>query len=120
VIHRHFLSYPGYREELVAREPSRLLGEKDVTTSDGDALIEYDLDLAAPLVERSSLPATGAADLEEPQTRRFAGWMAVLDAHRACRLGQNQAVLIDRARALVGDAPELSDGCDKLRSSFDH
>src|SRR5207244_2822214 len=52
VIHRHFLSYPGYREELVAREPSRLLGEKDVTTSDGDALIEYDLDLAAPLVER--------------------------------------------------------------------
>jgi hypothetical protein len=120
VIHRHFLSYPGYREDLVSHEPqlAGVLGDRDLKTLEPNALVEYDFDLPDAWVAQSSLPGVKWADLDEPQTRRFAGWMAVLWAHRACRLHENEQITIDRARALVGEVPELSGGCEKLLSAI--
>ena len=45
----------------------------------------YDFDLPRALVDGSTLPAVPLSD--EPQARRFVGWMRYLAVHRACQLG---------------------------------
>ena len=102
IVHRHFLAYPGYRDEIarrvgdVSREPN---------------VVEYDLDLPDALVARSTTIAV--ADDDEPQTRRYAGWQAYLGADRACRLDPTRAAHeIDRARVLLS-LPTLN--CDHIR-----
>jgi hypothetical protein len=122
VIHRHFLSYPGYRDDLLRRDPSLepLLGEREVRQLPDDAQIEYDIELPQPLVARSHVIPVPGVDLDEPQTRRFAAWMALIDAHRACRLAAPATEVeaaFTRARALVGNPPELQD-CFTLVSSL--
>jgi hypothetical protein len=122
VIHRHFLSYPGYRDDLLARDPelAPLCGEHDVRALPPDARVEYDFELPDALVARAQVVAVDPAtvDMEEPQTRRFAAWMALLDAHRACRLGADARAPLARVRELVGEAPELSGGCATLLPSL--
>lgn len=102
VLHRHFLAYPGYRDELarrmdVSREPS---------------VVEYDLDLPDALVPRSTTIAV-AGDPKEPQTLRYAAWQTYLAADRACRLHAPDAEQrLGRARALL-NLPSLN--CDRIR-----
>lgn len=105
-VHRHFLAYPGYREEL-ERRVGDVSREADV--------LEYDLDLPDAQVPRSTtIPV--AADDDEPQTRRYAAWQAYLGADRACRLaredGARAAPELARARALLS-LPSLN--CDHIR-----
>ena len=93
LVHRHFLAYPGYRDEIARR-----VG--DVSRERAIALVEYDLDLPDALVARSTTIAV--ADDDEPQTRRYAAWQAYLGADRACRLdpdARRAARSIARARA---------------------
>jgi hypothetical protein len=61
VVHRHFLAYPGYRDELLRRSPelSPLLGTRDVlagplgiAAQGRPVVLEYDLDLDEALVRR--------------------------------------------------------------------
>ncbi|HEX2570320.1 MAG TPA: DUF2723 domain-containing protein [Polyangia bacterium] len=61
LVHRHFLAYPGYSDELLRRAPelAPLLGPRDVlagplaaAAQDRPVVLEYDLDLAAALVRR--------------------------------------------------------------------
>lgn len=87
LVHRHFLAYPGYRDELIHRwaDLAPLLGGRDVVTPLPPAVVEYDLDLPRPLVAGSTLPEVPLSD--EPQARRFVGWMRYLAVHRACLLG---------------------------------
>ena len=105
VVHRHFLAYPGYRDEI-ARRIGDVSREPDV--------VEYDLDLPDALLPRSTtvavaVPATGG----EPQTLRYAAWQAYLGADRACRIDRSTAqAAIDRARALLS-LPSLN--CDHIR-----
>lgn len=102
VVHRHFLAYPGYRDEI-ARRVGDVSREPDV--------VEYDLDLPDALVARSTTVAV--TDDDEPQTRRYAAWQAYLGADRACRLDPTRAApQIDRARALLS-LPSLN--CDHIR-----
>ena len=111
VVHRHFLAYPGYREEIarrvgdVSREPN---------------VVEYDLDLPDALVARASTIAVAdGADLAEPQTLRYAAWQAYLGADRACRLGGGAAAepaLSARARVAVAAVAKLR---SHSRSSYD-
>jgi hypothetical protein len=110
VIHRHFLAYPGYRDEIVRRHPllAPLVGPRDIKSdiimTMPEVLLEYDQDLAEPLISRSLLvPMTIDLpdDKWEPQTRRYAAWQAFLAAQRACKLGHGEAAL-PRARALLG------------------
>jgi hypothetical protein len=101
IVHRHFLAYPGYREELarrldVSREPN---------------VVEYDLDLPDALLPRST--TIPVASDEEPQTRRYAAWQAYLGADRACRIDRAGAEPeLTRARALLS-LPSLN--CDHIR-----
>jgi hypothetical protein len=115
LLHRHFLSYPGYREELLARHPELgpLTGERDIIVPAVAAragLVEYDLDLDPRLVPRSMVISTAGLALDEPQTRRFAAWQAYLAASRACRLSDRTGLerALAGARALLPDSPELS------------
>jgi hypothetical protein len=94
-----------------------MLGARDVHDLPANANIEYDFELPDPLVARSHVISTEGADLDEPQTRRFAAWMALLDAHRACRLSSSVEATFARARFLVGSVPELED-CRALLSSL--
>lgn len=119
VVHRHFLAYPGYREEVVARRPAlaALVGARDV---DAAALIaagrplfvEADLDLPAPLVARASVPVEGrgAEAATSREGARYFAWQAFVDAERACRLpdldGRRRS--LEAARARLGEAPELA------------
>ncbi len=142
-VHRHFLAYPGYRDEAVRRAPSLApwLGERDVVDLPSLAArrpvaVEYDLDLAEPLlpylaptgaVDRFAPsppdePARAAAeraaaeridrlraavDRDEPQTLRALYWLDFQDAHRSCRAGRPAAaVAIARARALLQGATD--------------
>ena len=106
IVHRHFLAYPGYREEI-ARRVGDVSREPDV--------LEYDLDLPDALVARSTTIPVAARDAE-PQTRRYAAWQAYLGADRACRLaGDNRAraePALAHARALLS-LPSLN--CDHIR-----
>lgn len=61
LVHRHFLAYPGYRDELLRQTPelAPLLGPRDVlvvplvaAVQDRPVLLEYDLDLDMALVHR--------------------------------------------------------------------
>jgi hypothetical protein len=113
LVHRHFLAYPGYRDELLHRRPALApaLGPRDVDpfALPEPLVVEYDLDLPAPLVPRSHAIPVENVDLDEPQTRRFAAWQRFLAAHRACRLGDRAApAALASARALLGDSPELA------------
>ncbi|HEX4462247.1 MAG TPA: DUF2723 domain-containing protein, partial [Polyangia bacterium] len=102
IVHRHFLAYPGYRDEI-ARRVGDVSREPDV--------VEYDLDLPDPLVARSTTVAV-AADAE-PQTLRYAAWQAYLGADRACRLDRTAAEpALARARVLLS-LPSLN--CDHIR-----
>jgi hypothetical protein len=117
LVHRHFLSYPGYRDDLVRAAPELApwLGDHDLrseaSASDRPLVIEYDLDLPAGWVAGSTvIPFSLATD--EPQARRFAAWQAYLAAHRACRLPGVPGVderrrALARARAIIGPSPEL-------------
>jgi hypothetical protein len=127
LVHRHFLAYPGYREEALHAAPALapLLGPRDVDPAQlpaSDAAVEYDLDLPTPLVAQSAPIPVEDVDLDEPQTRRFAAWQAFLAVHRACRLGDRAEIArtLATARPLLGASPELGaleSGCvDKLRS----
>jgi hypothetical protein len=101
IVHRHFLAYPGYRDELARRlDVSR---EPDV--------LEYDLDLPDARVAKSmTIPVVSD---EEPQTKRYAAWQAYLGADRACRLDRATAEApLARARALLS-LPSLN--CDHIR-----
>ena len=66
LVHRHFLAYPGYREELTRALPGRtaLLGERDVVAAallaEPARLIEYDLDLDPSLWAASQRPVAPA------------------------------------------------------------
>jgi Protein O-mannosyl-transferase TMEM260-like len=112
LLHRHFLAYPGYAGEAVRAEPAlaAIIRGRDVdpaALAAGPALVEYDLDLPDALVPASRVVA--AADSAEPQAHRFAGWQAFLAAHRACRLrAPDFDDTLARARAMLGDAPELT------------
>lgn len=107
LVHRHFLPYPGYREEI-ARKVGDVSREPD--------LIEYDLDLPPRYVASStnvSVDLPGAPETWEPQTRRYAAWQAFLGADRSCHLasaGTDRALA--RARQLL-ELPSLN--CDRLR-----
>ncbi len=115
LLHRHFLTYPGYGDEfkLVHSELTGLIGERDVRPDpllQHTTVIEYDLDLPRPLLERSQVVAM-KGDLNEPETRKFAAWQTLLALHRMCRLHQEDAfatVLVE-AKKLLGDSPDLSD-----------
>src|SRR5439155_21298277 len=112
LVHRHFLAYPGYRDELLAR------GIDPATTGE---LVEYDLDTPDSEVARArpiSLPRN--VELEEPQTRRFAAWQAFLAAHRACRLAAPSVAdeKLAEARVFFGEVSELA-SCAKLRSPIE-
>jgi hypothetical protein len=108
VVHRHFLAYPGYRDELVLRLPEvePLLGERDVKPDTILTLpslrLEYDRDLDARLLERSRVVPVRVSPEMEPQTRRFAAWQAFLAAQRACKLGRDVAEELEAARAILG------------------
>jgi len=103
IVHRHFLAYPGYREEI-ARRVGDVSREPDV--------LEYDLDLPDALVARSTTIPVAARDAE-PQTRRYAAWQAYLGADRACRLDRARAEpALAHARALLS-LPSLN--CDHIR-----
>lgn len=107
VVHRHFLAYPGYREEI-ERRVGDVSREPDV--------VEYDLDLPDALVARSTTIPVAVAD-PEPQTRRYAGWQAYLGADRACRLAPRDdrsaaEPALARARTLLSQ-PSLN--CDHIR-----
>ncbi len=107
-IDRHFLTYPGYRDELLARWPdvAPLLGRRDVAAIPSGAVVEYAQDLPAAFVPTSTLPEVTLSD--EPQARRFVAWMRLLAVHRACRL-HDRASLDDataRAEPLLGRDPD--------------
>jgi hypothetical protein len=120
LVHRHFLAYPGYRDELLLRRPALapLIGARDLARLPDDraAMIEYDLDLPAPFV-RPSMVVPVERPSDEPQARRFAAWQAFLAVHRACRLGDAAALAhaLAAARQTMGTAsPELdalAEGC---------
>jgi hypothetical protein len=113
LVHRHFLTYPGYRDELQRRRPelAPFLGARDLAPEASirePLLVEYDIDLPDPLVHRATTPTT-VGDLSEPQTRRFAAWQAFLAVHRACRVGFTAEIhaRLAEARTLFGQSPEL-------------
>jgi hypothetical protein len=116
LVHRHFLAYPGYREQILRRSPglAPLVGEHDV---DAQALraytprvVQYDLDLDRRLVaDAGVVPST--VPLDEPQTRRYIAWQLFLAAHRGCALGQ-PAQALEQAREVL-DQPQLN--CDRVR-----
>ena len=113
LVHRHFLSQPGYREELQRRLPAIDL---DHLVSREPRVVEYDLDLPPPLA-RSSTAVTvelpGPVATWEPQSRRYAAWQSYLAADRACRFDRPAAEpALARARALL-ELPSLN--CDHLR-----
>jgi hypothetical protein len=110
VVHRHFLAYPGYRDEILRRHPLLLplIGahdlKPDIIMTMPNALVEYDQDLDARLIPRSVLVQVTISPPVaewEPQTRRYAAWQAFLEAQRACKLGDAEAAL-PRARVLLG------------------
>ena len=110
VVHRHFLAYPGYREEI-ERRVGDVSREPDV--------IEYDLDLPDALVPRSTtIPVAADPNDKEPQTLRYDAWQAYLGADRACRLaaargdGASAEPALARARTLLSQ-PSLN--CDHIR-----
>lgn len=92
VLHRHFLTYPGYRDDVLARWPdyAPLLGTRDIHRNFPDAQIEYDLDLPLPFVAASTLPDVPLST--EPQARRYVAWMRYLAVHRACVLRNEAAI----------------------------
>ena len=98
-VDRHFLTYPGYRDEILARWPHLLphLGMRDVVPSVRDAVVEYAQDLPATLIPISSLPEVPLTT--EPQARRFVAWMRLLAVDRSCRLGDRQLFEQSRQRA---------------------
>jgi hypothetical protein len=120
VVHRHFLAYPGYEDEILRRHPelAPLVSAHDVSADKllarGDARVEYDVDLDQRLIPGSVLVSVRLpppADTWEPQTRRYAAWQAFLGAQRACRLGEGDAsAALQRARVIVG-MPALN--CDQ-------
>ncbi len=107
-VHRHALSQPGARDVLLRRDPTLtgLLGAEDlqidgVLTSSRPLLVEYDLDLPAQLVPRSTVIALGAVgDGAELQTRRFGAWQSYLRLHQLCRLGASPAQLAQGVASL--------------------
>ena len=102
VVHRHFLAYPGYREEI-ERRVGDVSREPDV--------VEYDLDLPDALLPRSTTIPVAIDD--EPQTLRYGAWQAYLGADRACRLDRARAgPALARARTLLS-LPSLN--CDHIR-----
>jgi transmembrane protein TMEM260 (protein O-mannosyltransferase) len=102
IVHRHFLAYPGYRDEI-ARRVGDVSREPDV--------VEYDLDLPDALLRRSTtIPVVGDGDT---QTRRYGAWQAYLGADRACRIDRTSAEpALQRARMLLA-MPALN--CDHVR-----
>jgi hypothetical protein len=119
VMHRHFLAYPGYRDELLRHHPwlEPLIGardiEPDIILTQPTMVLEYDQDLEPRLIPRSVLvQMTISTPLVawEPQTRRYAAWQAFLAAQRACKLGDGATAALERARWLLGLA-ELN--CDR-------
>jgi hypothetical protein len=134
-VHRHFLAWPGYREDVLLHRSTLapLLGRRDVDTealrrfaARRPVLVEYDLDLDPALVAllvpgalvdavgpwgaaaARPAPLDGKLDLGEPETRRFVFWRAFLDAHRECSTGRftDGQAAIARARALLGGTPD--------------
>ena len=110
VVHRHFLAYPGFRDELVLRHPdlAPLVGDHDIIpeqlSKTPNVILEYDQDLDPRLIAKSVLvPVDLPFPVEdwEPQTRRYAAWQAFLAAQRGCKLGDSEAALA-RARLVLG------------------
>jgi hypothetical protein len=125
IVHRHFLAYPGYRDELLRREPETapLIGERDVDAAAlarVGALVEYDVDLDERLVARARTVEPPPSQSQDPQARRFAGWQAFLAAHRACRFGDAAefARRLADARARLGADPELAKLADRCRQKL--
>jgi hypothetical protein len=113
LVHRHFLAYPGYRDEIVRRTPelAPMLGERDVVPSQvAEARFEYDLDLPAPLVPSAVLPRLQLTS-SDVQTRRFMAWQSFLATHRACKLGDHESFAkeLAEARKQLGASPELDE-----------
>lgn len=107
IVHRHYLAYPGYRDEVLRRAPqlAPLLGSHDLVTARVVAYepkwIEYSLDLP-PALRVSAGNIDVPVGLDEPQTLRFAAWQAFLAAHRACHLAPDRAApLVARAATLL-------------------
>jgi len=114
LIHRHFLTSPGYADDLVRRRPSLApaLGSRDVEWSKlpAEAVVEYDLDLP-PQIRAIPVPAPHVDLTDEEQTTRYLGWQSFLSAHQACkehRRADLEASIKDAQRRL-GDGPELQD-----------
>ncbi len=133
-VHRHALSHPGERDALLRRDPSLagLLGDEDLVIGAALALprplvLEYDLDIPAPLVARAGvIPLGVVGDGIELQTRRFAAWQSYLRLHQLCRVGappaqiaQGVASLRRRAGLAQGGASAAIDpllaNCPQLR-----
>ncbi|HEX4459217.1 MAG TPA: DUF2723 domain-containing protein [Polyangia bacterium] len=116
IVHRHFLAYPGYRDEIVHAHPelAPLLGAHDVIVpqlvSREPRVVQYDLDLDRSLAA-SAVIVPMMTSLDEPQTLRFAAWQAFLAAHQACTTGVARQAALTRARALLS-LPTLN--CDRI------
>jgi hypothetical protein len=112
LVHRHFLPYPGYGDEVRLRSPALapILGARDVQPAPlgRPLVIEYDLDLS-PVWLRSSTVVPADPRTADPQALRFAAWQAYLAVHRACRLGDTAGFVrrLAHARAVIGPSPEL-------------
>ena len=115
LVHRHFLVSPGYRDELLRRNPALapVLGERDVNWAQlpAGAVVEYDLDQPKTFLAATPVPAPQVELTDEEQTTRYLGWQAFLAAHQACREHRKAEVAtwVAEARRRLGDGPELQE-----------
>ncbi len=115
LLHRHFLTYPGYADEVVWRAPelAPLLSTRDIVPNALDrfapTVIEYDLDLDARLVAGSRVIDPAGEISERPCKRRFFAWQRYLECVRVCAMGDRAgfAAALQNARRLVGSSDVL-------------
>jgi hypothetical protein len=116
LVHRHFLAYPGYRDEIIRARPALapFIGARDIDpaalVSHEPRLVQYDLDLDARLI-RGAFTLPTPPSLLEPGTRRFGAWQTFLAAHQACLTSDGKERALQRARDTLS-LPELN--CDRL------
>jgi hypothetical protein len=106
VFDRHFLRFPGYRDEVLRRRPELAAA---VALADPALRVEYEVDLddhwARDPRVFSVEPCDGAG-----RSARYCAWQRVLAAHRACRVGSDAELkaAVASAATLVGESPALA------------